>query len=136
MLVDLPTDEPDPIARLTTIHAAMRDLKDSAAVRAGALIVGASGWAPPLVSAHARARHERRARVQLVVSNVPGPQQPFWLNGQRLLGASPAAAAEPVQPGPHDRGPRYDGGVHFGLLADRDLDPAAGRDAAALEEEI
>ena len=67
----------------------MRELKDSAAVRAGALILGASGWAPPLVSSTlARALSGMRA-FNLVVSNVPGPQQPFWLNGQRCSGPTP-----------------------------------------------
>lgn len=132
LLVDLPTDEADPIARLTTIHAAMRDLKDSAAVRAGALIVGASGWAPPLVSsALARAMSGVRA-FNLVVSNVPGPQQPFWLNGQRLLGAYPAVPLNPSNQGLTIGVLSYDGGVHFGLLADRDLDPPLGAMSAAL----
>ena len=30
----------------------------------------------------------------------------------------------------------YDGGVHFGLLADRDLDPPLAAMRAAVEEEI
>src|SRR5204862_3551186 len=91
--------EPDPSARLTIVHAAMRELKDSAAVRAGALIVGASGWSPPLVSSTlARAVSGVRA-VNLVVSNVPGPQQPFWLNGRRLLEAYPAVPLNPSNQG-------------------------------------
>ena len=123
VLVDLPTDEADPAARLTTINAAMRELKDSAAVRAGALILGASGWAPPLVSSTlARAMSGVRA-FNLVVSNVPGPQQPFWLNGQRLLEAYPAVPLNPANQGLTVGVLSYDGGVHFGLLADRDLDP-------------
>ena len=49
----------------------MRQLKDSAAVRAGALLVGATGWAPPLVSSTlARAMGGVRA-FNLVVSNIP-----------------------------------------------------------------
>ena len=107
----------------------MRELKDSAAVRAGALIVGASGWAPPLVSSTlARAMSGMRA-FNLVVSNVPGPQQPFWLNGQRLLEAYPAVPLNPANQGLTVGVLSYDGGVHFGLLADRDLDPPLARDA-------
>jgi WS/DGAT/MGAT family acyltransferase len=134
LLVDLPTDEPDPIARLATIHAAMRELKDSSAIRAGALIVGASGWAPPLVSSTlARAMSGVRA-FNLVVSNVPGPQQPFWLNGRRLLEAYPAVPLNPANQGLTIGVLSYDGGVHFGLLADRDLDPPLGAMRAALED--
>jgi diacylglycerol O-acyltransferase / wax synthase len=94
VLVDLPTDEPDPLARLKAIHAAMRELKGSAAVRAGALIVGASGWAPPLVSSTlARTMGDVRA-FNLVVSNIPGPQQPFWTAiSSRRSRRSPAPCA-------------------------------------------
>jgi WS/DGAT/MGAT family acyltransferase len=134
LLVDLPTDEPDPTARLTSIHAAMRELKGSAAVRAGALIVGASGWAPPLVSSTlARAMGGVRA-FNLVVSNVPGPQQPFWLNGRRLLEAYPAVPLNPANQGLTIGVLSYDGGVHFGLLADRELDPPLAAMRAALED--
>ena len=136
VLVDLPTDEADPAKRLATIHAAMRELKDSAAVRAGALVVGASGWAPPLVSSTlARAMSGVRA-FNLVVSNVPGPQQPFWLNGQQLLEAYPAVPLNPANQGLTVGVLSYDGGVHFGLLADRDLDPPLAAMHAALEDAI
>ena len=77
VLIDLPVAEPDPGARIDAIHATMTEIKDSAAVRAGALLAGATGWAPPLVSSGlARAMGGVRA-FNLVVSNVPGPQQPF-----------------------------------------------------------
>ena len=95
VLVELPTGEPDPVARLLAIRDATRALKDSAAVRAGALLVGASGWAPPLVSSTlARAMGGVRA-FNLVVSNVPGPQMPLYLNGERLLAVLPRGAAQP-----------------------------------------
>jgi WS/DGAT/MGAT family acyltransferase len=136
VLVDLPTDEADPVARLTTINAAMRELKNSAAVRAGALILGATGWAPPLVSSTlARALSGMRA-FNLVVSNIPGPQQPFWLNGQQLLETYPAVPLNPANQGLSVGVLSYDGGVHFGLLADRDLVPPLAAMHAALEEAI
>ena len=50
VFVDLPVREPDPGARVRTINAATSDIKRSAAVRAGELVVGAGGWAPPLLS--------------------------------------------------------------------------------------
>ncbi len=138
VLVDLPVDEPDPAARIATIHATMAAIKQSAAVRAGALLVGAGGWAPPLVSSTlARATGGVRA-FNLVVSNVPGPQQPFWLNGCRLLAAHPAVPLNPGTQGLSVGILSYDGVVCFGLLADRDLDPpltvAAEGLRAALQE--
>ena len=106
-------------------------------MRAGALLVGATGWAPPLMSvALARSLGGVRA-FNLVVSNVPGPQQPFYLNGERLLEVYPAVPLNPANQGLSVGVLSYDGGVYAGLLADRDLHPplaAAGqgfRDAAA-----
>ena len=74
---------PIPSRASGSLNATMADIKDSAAVRAGALAVAAGGLAPPLLSAGlARAMSGVRA-FNLVVSNVPGPQQTFYLNGQR-----------------------------------------------------
>ncbi len=132
VLVDLPVAESDPAARIAAIHATMAELKDSAAVRAGALLVGATGWAPPLLStALARGMGEVRA-FNLVVSNVPGPQQPFWLNGCRLLAVHPAVPLNPATQGLSVGIISYDGHVCFGLLADRDLDPGLGVAAEGL----
>jgi len=123
VLVDLPVDDENPLRRVATINQTMTKLKDSAAVRAGALLLGAAGWAPPLVSGGlARAMSGVRA-FNLVVSNVPGPQQPFYLNGHRLLEVYPAVPLNPGNQGLSVGVISYDGGVHFGLLADRDLDP-------------
>ena len=134
VLVDLPVAAPDPAAAIERVAADMRAIKDSAAVRAGALLVGAGGWAPPLVSSTlARATGGIRA-FNLVVSNIPGPQQPFYLNGARLLEAYPVVPLNPATQGLTVGVLSYDGGVHFGLLADRDLEPSvdAARDALQL----
>jgi diacylglycerol O-acyltransferase / wax synthase len=136
VLVDLPTAEPDLGGRIAAVSAAMRAIKDSAAVRAGALLVGASGWAPPLVSSTlARAMGGVRA-FNLVVSNIPGPQQPFWLNGQRLLAAHPVVPLNPASQGLSVGILSYDGQVCFGLLADRDLEPPLAAVARGLEESL
>lgn len=136
VLVDLPVDEADPVARIRAVHASMQEIKDSAAVRAGALLVGASGWAPPLVSSTlARAMGGVRA-FNLVVSNVPGPQQPFYLAGSRLLEAFPVVPLNPASQGLTVGVLSYDGGVHFGLLGDRDLDPPLAVAADALQDAV
>ena len=99
VFVDLPVSEAGLDARIAAIAGQTRELKASAAVRAGALMVGASGLAPPLVSGLlARTMGSVRA-FNLVVSNLPGPQQPFYLDGVQLRGRLPGGAAEPGQPG-------------------------------------
>jgi WS/DGAT/MGAT family acyltransferase len=136
VLVDLPVGKGDPAERIASIHATMTEIKDSAAVRAGALLAGATGWAPPLVSSTlARAMGGLRA-FNLVVSNVPGPQQPFWLNGCRMLAVHPAVPLNPATQGLSVGIISYDGSVCFGLLADRDLDPPLSVAADGLAEAL
>jgi WS/DGAT/MGAT family acyltransferase len=123
VFVDLPIDEPDLGARIRAIATQTRELKESAAVRAGALMVGAAGWAPPLVSGIlARAMGSVRA-FNLVVSNVPGPQQPFYMNGVAMREIYPIVPLNPANQGLTIGILSYDGQMCFGLLADRDLDP-------------
>jgi WS/DGAT/MGAT family acyltransferase len=136
VLVDLPTHEADPVERMRLVHEQMARLKDSAAVRAGALLVGASGWAPPLVSsALARAMSGVRA-FNLVVSNLPGPQQPFYLSGVRLARVHPIVPLNPASQGLTVGVLSYDGTVCFGLLGDRGLDPPLDAVSAALGEAL
>jgi len=136
VFVDLPVDEPDPLARVARIGDTMRELRGSAAVRAGALLVGATGWAPPAVSSLlVRGLGGVRA-FNLVVSNVPGPQQPFYLAGSRLLEAYPAVPLNPANQGLTVGILSYDGHVSFGLLADRDLDPGLDHARASLEDAL
>jgi diacylglycerol O-acyltransferase / wax synthase len=136
VLVDLPAHEPDPVARMEAVHEQMARLKDSAAVRAGALLVGASGWAPPLVSSTlARAMSGVRA-FNLVVSNLPGPQQPFYLDGVRLERVHPVVPLNPSSQGLTVGVLSYDGTVCFGLLADRALDPPLDEVSQALRDAL
>jgi WS/DGAT/MGAT family acyltransferase len=136
VFVDLPVHEPDLGQRIGLISAQTRALKQSAAVRAGALMVGASGWAPPLVSGVlARAMGTVRA-FNLVVSNIPGPQQPFYLNGVRMREVYPVVPLNPGNQGLTVGILSYDGQVCFGLLADRDLDPPLAVAAAGLQSAL
>lgn len=133
VLVDLPLAERDPLERVRIIHARMAELRDSAAVRAGALMVGAAGAGPPLLAgAVTRALGTVRA-FNLVVSNVPGPQFPLWMNGARLLALHPAVPLNPAHQRLDVGVLSYDGRLGFGLLADGRLEPGAGVAAAALD---
>jgi hypothetical protein len=115
--------ERDPAKRISLVGAQMRQLRQSAAVRAGAMIVGATGMAPPVIAGvMVRAMGGVRA-MNLVVSNVPGPQQPFYMNGSRLEEVFPAVPLNPTNQGLSVGVISYDGNVFFGMLADARLEP-------------
>jgi diacylglycerol O-acyltransferase / wax synthase len=133
VFVDLPISEHDLTRRIQAITRQTSELKESAAVRAGALMVGASGFAPPLISGMlARAMGQVRA-FNVVVSNIPGPQQPFYLDGVRMREVYPVVPLNPANQGLTIGILSYDGQVCFGLLADRDLDPPLSTAAAGLQ---
>ena len=136
VFVDLPVADPDPARRIEAVHERMTEIKGSAKVAAGSLMLNVAGFAPPLFSSVlARATGDQLA-FNLVVSNVPGPQLPFYLNGSRVLAVYPVVPLNPASQGLSVGVFSYDGSLCFGLLADRDLDPPVERAAAALEAAI
>ena len=135
VFVDLPL-RGEPLERLARISAEMDDVKSSAQIRAGALMVGATGLAPPLVSSLAVRAMSGPRMFNLVVSNVPGPQQTFYLAGVPLREVYPAVPLNPRNQALTVGILSYDGGVHFGLLADRDAVPDVGKAAAGLERAL
>jgi diacylglycerol O-acyltransferase / wax synthase len=89
IFVDLPVGPMDAATRLRTITAATKDLKQShQAVAAGALM-NIGTWAPPTLHGLAARAVARRRFVNLVISNVPGPQIPIYLAGAKLLATYP-----------------------------------------------
>jgi hypothetical protein len=63
-----------------------------------------------------------RRLFNIVVTNVPGPQHPLFLDGWRLLASYPViplAKGQALAVGLTS----YDGGVHYGLNGDRDAMP-------------
>jgi WS/DGAT/MGAT family acyltransferase len=135
VFADLPL-RGDPLDRLRAISASMDEAKGSSQVRAGALIVGATGLAPPLVSSVAVRAMSGPRMFNLVVSNVPGPQQTFYLAGVPLREVFPAVPLNPRSQALSVGILSYDGGVHFGLLADRDALPDVADAAAGLERAL
>lgn len=72
----------------------------------------------------------------LVISNAPGPQMPFYLLGRELVEVYPCV---PLSPQGHALSigvVSYNGGVFFGLTGDRDALADLDRLAAELEAEI
>jgi diacylglycerol O-acyltransferase / wax synthase len=135
VFVDLPLTG-EPLERLAAVSAEMDEVKRSAQVRAGALIVGATGLAPPLVSSLAVRAMSGARMFNLVVSNVPGPQQAFYLAGVPLRAVYPAVPLNPRNQALSVGIMSYDGGVYFGLLADRDAVPDVADAASGLERAL
>src|SRR5436305_1218959 len=135
VFVDLPLAG-DPSQRLEAISDAMTAIKASGQVRAGALIVGATGLALPLVSSLAVAAMSGPRLFNLVVSNVPGPQQTFYLAGVPVRDVFPVVPLNPRNQGLSVGILSYDGGVYFGLLADRDALPDVVDAATGIERAL
>jgi WS/DGAT/MGAT family acyltransferase len=124
VLIEMPVGEPSPVVRLHQVAYAMRaGLEDRRAVSAQRL-AGLAGFAPPtLHAAGARMAAGLSHRMfNLLVTNAPGPQQPRYLAGARLLEAypvSPLSKGQALSIGVTS----YDGQVFFGLFGDRDAMP-------------
>jgi diacylglycerol O-acyltransferase / wax synthase len=91
MLVDLPVSEADPLRRLASIHAATTRAKRR--LHSGPADVTAAVHLPiPLARLGMRwLRRFGGTRVNLFVTDVPGPATPLWLAGARMLAAVPVA---------------------------------------------
>ena len=121
LLVRLPIAEIDPAARLEWIHAETARLKQSEQATAASLIIEATGWTPPTINRVLAGAISRPLAFNLVVSNVPGPQMPFYLLGRRLEAIYPFVPLSPQNHALTIGVLSYDGLVHFGLAGDRDL---------------
>ena len=123
-LCDLPVGEPDPVVRLQRVAFEMGQHKAAGQMLGAQAIVGLTGFAPPTLHAiGARAAGGLTRRVwNVVVTNVPGPQFPLYAGGAKMLATYPVvplAKNQAVSIGLTS----YDGGVYFGLNADRDAMP-------------
>jgi WS/DGAT/MGAT family acyltransferase len=139
LLVELPLAETDPGRRLQQIHAETTRLKQSEQARAASLIIEATGWTPPTINRVLAGALSRPLAFNLVVSNVPGPQAPFYLLGRRLREIYPFVPLSPQKHALSIGVLSYDGGVFFGLAGDRDvvadIDEFAADLEAALDEQ-
>ncbi len=126
----LPIGIADPVERLRAVSVAMDALKVSKQPLGAEAIWGLNDWfrdfAPPLLLAPTAAINFSTRLFNLLVTNFPGPQMPFYVLGRKLTDVYPIgflaknhALAIAIL--------SYDGGVGFGLLADPDAVPEAAR---------
>jgi diacylglycerol O-acyltransferase / wax synthase len=89
-LARLPVGEQDPLERLETLRSSMNALKESTeADLTGAAIGSADLFPLPVLAAVSDVVVHRQPFVNVVVTNVPGPQLPLYMLGSEMLEAFP-----------------------------------------------
>jgi diacylglycerol O-acyltransferase len=141
MTAPLPTHLSDPAERLAQCHEAMRAAKEQHGALPADLLSDVTQFAMPALAGQA-ARVAARLRLvewlspfNLIISNVPGPNLPLYYAGARLLSYYPLSAIADGQ-GLNITVMSYEDGMHFGLIADRELVPDLDRLAGYLVDEL
>jgi diacylglycerol O-acyltransferase len=128
MFYDLPVAVEDPVERLAAVRAGMIRLKGSHEPEAGEALVAMADTLPnPLVTQTLRVATRLLHRLpqrtmNTVTTNVPGPRQPLYLFGRKMLEYLPYV--------PIGQGVRvgvailtYNGRIAFGVTGDLDTAP-------------
>jgi diacylglycerol O-acyltransferase len=136
-LVSLPVGESSPVVRLHQVSYAFKAHKDTGMAVAANRLADQAGFAPTTFHALGSrlAASQVRRGFDLVVTNVPGPQFPLYAAGAQMLESYPV---QPLLPG-HALAigvTSYDGGVYYGLTADRDALPDVDVLGQCLEEAL
>jgi diacylglycerol O-acyltransferase len=131
----LPVGIDDPAERLAVISAAMDGLKASKQPLGAEAIWGLNDWfrdfAPPVLLVPTAAVNFSTRLFNLLVTNFPGPQIPFYLRGRELVAIHPVGFLA-RRHGLAVAILSYNGRVSFGLLADPDSVPGVERISAHL----
>jgi WS/DGAT/MGAT family acyltransferase len=137
IMAPLPVWCENPVVCLDVVQDAMRNLKSSGQAVGAEVLTRIGGFAPPTIMAQATRMAARQRAFNLVVTNVPGPQFPLYIQGRKLLDVFPMVPLATNQ--------RlgialmsYNGEINFGLIADYDsmpdLEDVARHIAEALAE--
>jgi len=133
--VDLPCDEPDPVRRLQSLAMAMGTRKRRGEPQGADNMLSALSFAPRPIQ-HAITRMVASPRTfNLVVSNIPGPQQPLYMLGCEL------AEVFPVVPLSDQHAvsigmTTINDCAYFGVYADTQSLPNANLLSTAIDESI
>jgi len=120
VFLDLPIGEIHPVLRLVRVVESMKQLKQSRQAVVVYGLLAALGMAPPVLQNLAFEIFSRKATT--VATNVPGPQMPLYLAGEKIK----EQMFWVPQTGSIGMGVSilsYNGNVHFGLIADAKLIP-------------
>jgi diacylglycerol O-acyltransferase len=135
IFVDLPVGPMGAKRRLALIRERTKDLKESNYAVGAEFLMNIGSWAPPTIHAMAARLAARTRVINLVVSNVPGPQVPMYIAGAKLL------AQYPVMPIADCMGlsiatTSLAGTMALGITADWDILPDIEFLAGAIEESL
>lgn len=135
IFVDLPVGPIGAKRRLGLIAERTRHLKESNYAVGAEFLMSIGTWAPPTLHALAARAAVRTRVINLVVSNVPGPQIPMYIAGARLL------AQYPIMPIAESMGlsiavTSLAGTMAFGITADWDTLPDIEYLASAMDESV
>ncbi len=119
MWVPLPVGVTDATSRLRRISHATIGVKESGQAVGAQVLTELTAFAPPTILAQAMRLQARQRFFNLVVTNVPGPQFPLYLQGHRLEAVYPLVPlAENTAIGIAIMS--YNGQITFGLTSDYD----------------
>lgn len=119
MFIDVPVGEADPAARIRRINAVTKKAKGRGeALAVGAMLPLADFIAPNLMAIGARIGMQA-GLLDTVVTNVPGPQSPLWINGKKMVALHPFLTT--VQDRTLTHGViSYNGTMNWGITGERD----------------
>ena len=91
LLADLPVHVTDAVERLTAVHTHVAHLKSTHEADAGVVATDLAAREPfPLVAPLVRAMfHLPQRNIVTVTTNIPGPRQPLYMLGRRLVRLMP-----------------------------------------------
>ncbi|MCB0869755.1 MAG: wax ester/triacylglycerol synthase family O-acyltransferase [Solirubrobacterales bacterium] len=135
MRAPLPVYEPDPVARLEIVSAAMDGLKQSKQALGAEVIARLNDFAPPTLLAQAARLTFSTRLFNLLVTNVPGPQIPLYVLGRKLSRPYPVAFLAKNH-GLAVGVMSYAGQVNIGLIGDFDAMPDIGQVRRGLNESL
>jgi WS/DGAT/MGAT family acyltransferase len=122
MRAPLPVYARDPVERLRIVREAMEGLKESKQALAAQVIAGLEDFAPPTLLSMASRMNWSTRLFNMIVTNVPGPQVPIYLQGRELLELVPVAFL-PDNYALTVAAMSYNGKLDFSLLGDYDAMP-------------
>jgi diacylglycerol O-acyltransferase len=137
VMVKLGTDLEDPADRLLAVNRSMASGKEALATMTPVQIMAMSaiGMAPAVLPAMLKLQGINRPPFNLIISNVPGPQEPHYFNGALLEGMWPLSI--PI----HGMAlnitcTSYNGEMGFGLTGCRRTVPHLQRLLTHLDDEL